>query len=290
MTPVTEPVLDEELQEVIETPIEGEEQVLKSLAKSTARGKAALRGAARLLNAAGDDISPEDMKNALAEYGFGHGKPKPAKKVEKAAADDTPAPEKVADLKPYEALLKAEPELREEIVQLVKADSPMSRSALAIFQRQAARIAKAEKDAADAAVARERDRWVGKAKELQAFPGNTDQVGALLFELAKSETVYTRIEKAEGGKETEVKETPVEVLFGMLKAADAQLRDSALLTSIGSGQPKPGSAMDQLKQLAKGIIAKGEGKMTEAQAFAEAVRQNPELKKRYSAERKAAAH
>lgn len=116
----------------------------------------------------------------------------------------------------------------------------------------------------------ELDEQVAKAKELGA--ADADAVGALLLRVMKGQTT------ADDAK----------VMEDLLKAAKAVDDKSPLFKSIGTSAAAEGEPEAMLKAKADEIVAKAGGKMTFAQAYDQALVENPNLYNEYVAKRRPA--
>lgn len=114
----------------------------------------------------------------------------------------------------------------------------------------------------------ELDAQIAKAKELGV--ADADAVGALLLRVMKGQTT------AEDAK----------VMEDLLKAAKAVDDKSPLFKSIGTSAVADGEPEALLKAKADEIVAKSGGKLTFAQAYDQALQENPGLYNDYVAKRR----
>lgn len=130
----------------------------------------------------------------------------------------------------------------------------------------------AEKKLQDEVDRREREQFIGKARSFAALPGmNADDFGPIL----------RKIDKALDEDERTKFDT-------LLKAADAAIKEGALLKEVGSGD-RPGASVEaQVEELAKELQAKEPGLSKQA-ARGKIWKQRPDLAAAYEKERSAAA-
>jgi hypothetical protein len=127
--------------------------------------------------------------------------------------------------------------------------------------KEAEEVAKRERDER---VLRE---YVAKAREFRGLPVQPEEFGKVLKALAeKAPEEYKQVED-------------------VLKAADEAIAKGKLFAEIGKGgSGAPGSALAQLESIAKSKVEASGGKLTQQQAFAEAVKENPHLYEQYRKE------
>lgn len=232
----------------------------------------ALKGAARLLHAHKDELTPEIVSEFVKAAGLEL--PEPEATVLKAenaaevveALKGADVPEAVVS-EVEDALAKAA-----EKADLAKAD-PATR----------ARIEKAEADAA--AAQRRADEAIAKAQEERDARLSKEFV-------AKAESDYGNlaVKAEEFGpilKEASEKlsKEAYEALEGVLKASDEQIAKGKLFEEAGSagGAPAPDGAYAEAQGKAEDI-RKAEPKLTKEQAIAKAFEADPALQTRYLAE------
>jgi ElaB/YqjD/DUF883 family membrane-anchored ribosome-binding protein len=109
------------------------------------------------------------------------------------------------------------------------------------------------------------ESWVSKAeKDLSHVPGkNSEELGKMLFDLEK------------------LSPDLVKVHFETLKAASDSVKNSKMLESVGAPAiERPGSALERMKALADGLVAKN-AEMSSEKAFTQVIRSNPRLYEEY---------
>ena len=294
-------ILDEALTEILDSPLEGEEALLKAAGLEDEDEEVKKKARAMLRLAGDDDKFKDIVKRLAAVAGFGNPE-EPEKGKKKARKPDEDEEEEAKkrrllkaaaepDLSDYEPLLKADPALRPQIVLLAKAaeKDAVAQSALVVFKAQAERIAKAEKRAADAEQARAHGEALRKAEKFSALPASSADIADAMLAMEAAPGQVEVITKADDGKETHEKLSRGAWFERLLKSANAacEAANEILLKSSGSDRPMPGSALERLNVMAEQIVAKAgtEKPLTREQAFAKAVKQNPALFKQYETER-----
>jgi hypothetical protein len=266
------------------------------------------RMARMLLRVAGESdlLDDKTKKRLAAEAGYGHPAPKKAarngdeeedddededmrkkgrgKKVAKAAAD----PDVPADLVP---IVKAEPDLRGEIVTLLKAaegddaTANVARASLAFHRRQAERLLKAEARAETERAERLREKALAKAAAFPHVPASQAELAGIMRHLEDADVAVEVVRKAADGKETKER-VPLSAAFErLLKSAEAALAESDLLKSRGSDTPAAGSALAKINAMAEALVQKaGDKRPTKEAAWAQVVKDHPDLYEQYRRE------
>ncbi len=286
---------------ILESPAEHEDKIETILKGVDEKGAAAIIAATRVLSAFADTL-PEDAIAKMAELGglklpiakadnpFGDLSDDDKKKFEenakktsekaaaKKAADEAKAKAAAAAGDVAKALDLLDDGTRPAVEVIVKT---LQDQHLAAITKADERAAKAEALAETNAVAlkiekdaREDAEWLAKIeKEASHAPGKSSaEFAAVLKSLADNDPKLA------------------DDYFETLKASSVIVKESALLKAAGGpggGGPVAGSAEEKIEALAKSIVQKGDGKLTEAAAWDLVIKQNPELYTQYTAEQEA---
>jgi len=254
--------MEEILKAVLETELDDEqrvEEVLKA-AKLSDKGRNAVKGALRLLNAYKDEL-PKDIMKTLAELA-GYGYPAPTEKAKDKKDEEEDKKKKYG----YPAPTKKEDGswdfsgIPEEVRPAVEA----------LWKEQQEAVKKAEE--LEKVLKEERDKQLRKefiqkaADEFANLPTKPEEFGLVLKGLAeKAPEEYSRLE-------------------GVLKAANEAIEKGALYAEIGrSGTPAGDSAVAKVEAMAAGLVQK-DANLSRVDALAKVLAENPQLYEQYRKE------
>lgn len=265
---------DEILTAVLEVEAEGEDRIEEIFkAELSPKGKNAVKGALRLLNAFKEEL-PKDIMSKLANLA-GYGFPAPAEKQKGKKKEEE---EEENMTKKSSSVTKALEGLPKEILEQL---SPVLKSQEALH---AEAISKAEERAKDAetrmveiekSLKKERDErelqeWIAKSeKELAYYPGkSSEELGTMLKKLHDTDPEVAMQQ------------------FETMKSASESISKSSLLRNSGASVDfsRPGTVMEAVKNRAKQVIQKSEKLMSKAEAYDYIFKNDPALYEQYKKE------
>lgn len=207
--------------------------------------------------------------------------------LQAAAAEPPPAAEPSDD---GDDLQKALDSMPDEIRKAVESQMGDLQKSIEAAQASAE---KAASDAVRERETRERNEHIAKAREeLKFIPvpssvgTSVDDLGALLHGMRKAEAALpTDMLKSEDADGNDVTISYADQVEEILKAINGQIESSKLFKELGSDLPGggSGSAEGKLESIAKGY-RESDDELSEAQAFAKAIRENPEIYAEYRRE------
>jgi hypothetical protein len=249
-----DPKISDIVKACIDTPVAGEEALLKG--EYSEKAREAVKSAFRTLQAFKKEI-PDGLMKALGEAcGM---KPEPAKEPE-AAKKAAPAQAPAATPK-MESL---PPEVRAELAALWKTQEEA-------ITKANAKLAETEKTLKAEVEGRVKREFVQKARDIGALPGQTyEQVAQSLYDAnAVSPELATRLEATFKG------------------AAEAIKAGEAFRMAGSSAQVPGGGAWNKIEAMAAQLVQKsGATPISKAKAVDIVMDQNPDLYKQYLAENK----
>lgn len=145
----------------------------------------------------------------------------------------------------------APPAVDKELVARLEKAEAATQATLARLEKAEQELEKARESARQERDARQRVTYIEKARELQYLGVNADDLGGILHRLAKADQV-ANIEKAE---DAEDRQTDMDKVYSILKAADEQLKLAGFFKEAGTTK-NPGE-MDLIDKAAA-LVEKGD--------------------------------